>query len=76
MQNNVFIHVIKKSKLWLQKMNIKVIKWSSYSLDLNSIENLWALLKKKAYKVYSNLNSLQNKDDEVEIQLFQILQQI
>ncbi len=39
-------------------MNIKVIKWSSYSLNLNSIKNLWALLKKKVYKVYLNLNSL------------------
>ncbi len=75
MQNNAFIHVIKKLKLWLQKMNIKIMNWSSYNFNLNSIENLWALLKKKAYKVYSNLNSLQNKDDEVETQLFQILQQ-
>ncbi len=74
MQNNASIHRVRKSKLWFQEMSIEVMKWSSYSLDLNSIENLWALLKKKVYKVYSNLNSLKNKGEKAETQLFQILQ--
>ena len=74
MQNNASIHRVRKSKLWFQKNDIEVMKWPSYSLDLNSIENLWALLKKKIYKVYSNLNSLKNKGNEAETQLFQILQ--
>ncbi len=74
MQNDASIHRVRKSKLWFQENGIKVMKWSSYSLDLNSIENLWALLKKKAYKVYSDLDSLKGKGDEAEIQLFHILQ--
>ncbi len=76
MQNNASIHRVRKSKLWFQKNDIEIMKWSSYSLDLNSIENLWALLKKKIYKVYSNLNSLKNKENEAETQLFQILQKV
>ncbi len=75
MQDNASIHAVKKSKLWLQEMNIEIMNWPSYSLDLNPIENLWALLKKEAYKVYPDLDSLQGKDDEAETQLFQILQQ-
>ncbi len=76
MQNNASIHRVRKSKLWFQENDIEIMKWSLYSLDLNSIENLWALLKKKIYKVYSNLNSLKDKEDEAETQLFQILQKI
>ncbi len=76
MQNNASIHRVRKSKLWFQKMSIKVMKWSSYSFDLNSIENLWALLKKKVYKVYSDLNSLKSKGEKAETQLFQILQKV
>ncbi len=75
MQNNVPIHAAKKSKLWLQEMSIEVMNWPPYNPDLNPIENLWALLKKEAYKVYPDLDSLQGKGDEAETQLFQILQQ-
>ena len=74
MQNNASIHRVRKSKLWFQEMSIELMKWPSYSSDLNLIENLWTLLKKKAYKVYSDLDSLKGKCDEAEIQLFQILQ--
>ncbi len=74
MQNNASIHRVRKSKLWFQEMSIEVMKWPSYSFDLNLIENLWALLKKKAYKVYPDLDKLKGKGEEAETQLFQILQ--
>ena len=74
MQDNAPIHRAKKSKLWFQEMGIEVMQWPPYSPDLNPIENLWALLKKEAYKVYPDLDSLQGKGDEAEAQLFQILQ--
>ncbi len=76
MQNNASIHRVRKSKLWFQEMSIEVMKWSSYSFDLNLIENLWVLLKKKVYKVYSNLNKLKSKGEKAETQLFQILQKV
>jgi len=55
-------------------MGIEVMEWPSYSFDLNLIENLWALLKKEAYKVYPDLNKLKGKGEKAETQLFQILQ--
>ncbi len=74
MQDNASIHRARKSKLWFQENGIEVMEWPSYSFDLNPIENLWALLKKEVYKVYSDLDSLKGKGDEAETQLFQILQ--
>jgi len=74
MQDNAPIHRARKSKLWFQENGIEVMEWPPYSPDLNPIENLWALLKKEAYKVYPDLDSLKGKGDEAETQLFQILQ--
>jgi hypothetical protein len=31
------------------------VDWPPYSPDLNPIENLWALFKKKIYKIYPEL---------------------
>ena len=75
MQNNASIHSTRKTKAWFEEMGIEVMKWPLYSPDLNLIENLWALLKKKAFKVYSDLASLEGKEDEAETKLFGILQQ-
>jgi len=74
MQDNAPIHRARKSKLWFQENGIEVMEWPPYSPDLNPIENLWALLKKEAYKVYPDLDSLKGKGNEAETQLFQILQ--
>ncbi len=76
MQNNASIYKVRKLKFWFQKNDTKVMKWFLYNLDLNLIENFWVLLKKKIYKVYLNLNSLKNKENEVKNQLFRILQRV
>ena len=75
MWNNIFIHSFHKIQIWFQKINIQMLKWFSYSFNLNFIKNLWALFKKKLFKMYFNLNSLEEKKNEAESQLFKILQQ-
>ena len=75
MQDNGPIHGANKTKAWFKELGIEVMDWPPYSLDLNPIENLWALLKKEAYKVYPDINSLEGKGDEAESKLFSILQE-
>ena len=75
MQDNAPIHSARKTKAWFEEMGIEVMEWPPYSPDLNPIENLWALLKKEAYRIYPDLNSLEGKGDEAETKLFGILQE-
>ncbi|CAG8694400.1 9395_t:CDS:10 [Rhizophagus irregularis] len=47
-------HRAKLTTILLQKKCPRVLDWSSYSPDLNPIENLWAIIKKKSE--WDNLN--------------------
>ncbi len=47
MQNEVFCHISQWQKSLFAKQNIMILNWSDNSLDLNSIEHVWNLLKNR-----------------------------
>jgi len=46
-QDNAKIHSAKKTKKWFEDAAIPVLEWPPYSPDMNPIEHMWALLKRK-----------------------------
>ncbi|CZT13847.1 uncharacterized protein RAG0_17344 [Rhynchosporium agropyri] len=46
----------------LREMNIRVMSWPPYSLDLNPIENLWALMKVELYRLHPELEHAPDTD--------------
>ena len=54
-------HVSKKSKAFFQSRRIKSIDWPPQSPDLNPIENLWSILKRKIKKGdYTNKDKMKS----------------
>lgn len=54
-------HTAKIVKQWLASQKFKTMQWAAQSPDLNPIENLWALLKKRLARYENapqNLNEL------------------
>ena len=61
LQDNAPIHRGKKTMLWLEESQVKLVKHPPYSPDLNSIEFIWKLLKDSVEKQNpENLSDLKN----------------
>ena len=58
------IHTARMKK-WLENKSIKLIKWFSYSSDLNSTEHCWTCMKKWIYKHHSELLNLSKNENEI-----------
>lgn len=69
MQDNDPKHTSKIVTKWLQEQDFKVMEWPPQSPDLNPIENMWALLKRRLYNNYdkpaSNLDELFKRSSKI-----------
>lgn len=59
-QDNDPKHRARHSQDWLNRQNVTVLPWPSYSPDLNPIENVWGLMKNHLAKTgFRNIEQLQ-----------------
>ena len=66
MHDNAPVHHAYIVKQILDELQIQVMIWSSYSSDLNSIENLWMIMKQEIYKLYSELQYASDTEKTLE----------
>jgi transposase len=66
MHDNALIHIAHIILQYLQEHGIDVMDWPPYSLDLNPIENLWALLKAEMYWLFPDLSGMPNTEETLD----------
>ena len=56
-QDKALPHKTSRAQQLFQQAGIDVMDWPPYSLDLNTIENIWSLLKKLVSQTLDDLDS-------------------
>jgi transposase len=64
MHDNARIHTSRAVRAFLQEYHITPIEWPAYSPDLNPIEHLWWVLKKRMHRFYPQYNNLSVAEEE------------
>lgn len=60
-QDNASIYTSKRTKDWMDGVNLALMDWPALSPDSNPMENLWAMMVREIYKdfkVYDNVSEL------------------
>jgi transposase len=60
-QDNAAIHTSRETMAFFEEQDVQVLNWPARSPDLNTIENLWAIMSRDVYRdgtQYDNVASL------------------